>query len=233
MDPLTLTRLTGMTRIEVSVEDIALRLIVAFLLGVTIALTYRKTHKGFAFSYSMVVGIILISMIVSMVLMVIDNSLARAFGLVGALAIIRFRTPVKDVRDIVFLFLAVANGISTGAGAFEIAIIGVLSANFVSLGLYVSRFGGAKRARDLLIKVHVDSEVFKKCGTLFETHLEKYCESFALIEMQSGDDMPYEIIYSLQLLKDDNLQPLFVEISSAEGVTDVVLMSAVHNMDVQ
>lgn len=233
MDPLTLTRLTGITRIEVGIEDIALRLIVAFLLGITIALTYRKTHKGFAFSYSMVVAIILISMIVSMVLMVIDNSLARAFGLVGALAIIRFRTPVKDVRDIVFLFLAVANGISSGAGAFEIAIVGVLSANMVSLGLYVSRFGGARRARDLLIKVHIDAEVFKRSGTSFESYLEKYCESFSLIEMQSGNDAPYEIIYSLQLLKDDNLHPMFGEISNTEGVTDVVLMSAVHNMDVQ
>ena len=150
MDTLTLSRLTGITRIELGFEEVAIRILLAFTLGVLTALAYRATHRSYSFSYSMVVAIILVSMLVSMVLMVIDNSLARAFGLVGALAIIRFRTPIKDIRDIIFLFAGVANGIACGAGAFMIAGIGIVSINIIALLLYWTKFGGSVQSDSYL-----------------------------------------------------------------------------------
>jgi len=233
MDTLTLSRLTGITKVEIGLTEIALRLLIALILGITIAITYRKTHKAFAFSYSMVVAIILISTTVSMVLMVIDNSLSRAFGLVGALAIIRFRTPVKDIRDIVFLFLAVANGIACGAGAFTIAAAGVLGGNIIGLTLYSFRFGGSQRTSNLLVKLMVDQELIEKEGDMFENLLEKYCDSFSLIELQAGGSVAQEIIYSIRLSEDGHVQPLVTELNSLSGVNSVVVLSSIHNMDVQ
>ena len=73
-------------------------------------------------------------MITAIVLMVIGNNLARAFGLVGAMSIIRFRTAVKDTQDIVFIFFSLAVGMAAGVGYHLIAICGTV---FVSLTMLV------------------------------------------------------------------------------------------------
>ena len=181
----------------------------------------------------MVVAIILVSVIVCMVLMVIDRSLARAFGLVGALAIIRFRTPVKDIRDIVFLFLAVANGISTGAGAFNIALTGVIGANIIALVMYSVKFGSTAKSGNLLLKIIVDAVAARDENFSIDPILQKYCDSYELIEMQASGETPQEIIYSIQLGQENLLQTLINEVSSETGIQNVVVLSAVHNMDVQ
>ena len=231
MDTLTLSRLTGITKIEIGFEEIATRLALAFILSLITAIVYRKTHKSYTFSYNMIVAIILISVLVSMVLMVIDNSLARAFGLVGALAIIRFRTPVKDVRDIIFLFAAVANGIATGAGAFLIAATGTLFANFLAYTLYITRFGGEERADNLLLKIQYTGR--SEVDAMFKDILVNYCKSYSLIELLKGEDFDNEYIYSIKLQRDEGLAPLTDEISGLEEVNRVSVLSAMHNMDVQ
>ena len=208
MDPLSIARLTGISQIDVSTADIVQRLGLAALLALTVALSYRRTHKAYAYSYSMVAAIIMISLIVCMVLMVIDNSLARAFGLVGALAIIRFRTPVKDVRDIVFLFLAVGNGIACGAGAFRIALIGVLSTCLAGLLLYASHFGDPKLSKRLLLKISFDPSKLAEPDTFFSESLESFVDSYRLIELHAGGDGFQEALYSIQLSDGNNLPSL-------------------------
>jgi len=68
------------------------------------------------------------------VIMVVGNNLARAFGLVGTLSIIRFRTAIKDTQDLVFIFFALSMGLAAGAGFYKIAFIGTL---FISLIIYL------------------------------------------------------------------------------------------------
>ena len=233
MDTLTLARLAGISSVDVGYLEIAFRLSLAFLLGSTIAVTYRQTHKTFAFSYSMQVGIVLISIIVAMVLMVVDNSLARAFGLVGALAIIRFRTPVKDIRDIVFLFLAVGNGIACGAGAFKIALLGTLSANVISLIMYSPKFNLKQNAEDLLIRVSISNEHFDAENAPVDRLLEQYCYSFALIELNASADAPYDAIYSIRLGSEKDIAPIVKELSGMPGILSASVLSSMHNMDFQ
>lgn len=233
MDPLTITRLTGISQIDLGTVDILQRLGLAALLAVTVALSYRRTHKAYAYSYSMVAAIIMISLIVCTVLMVIDNSLARAFGLVGALAIIRFRTPVKDVRDIVFLFLAVGNGIACGAGAYKIALIGVLSTCIAGLLLYASHFGDAKLAKRLMLKVVFDPEKLRESEDFLNESLESLSESYDFIELHAGGDGYHEVLYSVELFDVKKLPALVTRLTATEGVTSATVLSALHNPDIQ
>lgn len=233
MDALTLSRLTGITRIEIGFEEVATRLALAFVLSIITALIYRSTHKSYTFSYNLIVSIVLISVLVCTVLMVIDNSLARAFGLVGALAIIRFRTPVKDIRDIVFLFTAVTTGIACGAGAFTIAVSGVLFANIIAYALYWTRFGGSEKADNLLIKIHYNEDASEDVEKQFSDALKSGTASYSLVELLKGANITNEGIYSVKLSSDDQLPPLINFISGIEGVTHVNVLSAIHNMDVQ
>jgi len=97
-----------------TIRDVLTRVALAFVLGILTALLYRKTHHSPSCSRSFLNTLAMLSMITCMVMMVIGNSIARAFSLVGALSIIRFRTAVKDSRDIAFVFLALAAGMAAG-----------------------------------------------------------------------------------------------------------------------
>ena len=103
---------------------IVLNLILAFALGVVIAAVYRWTHTSMA-GNSMVDALIILCMLIAVVMVVIGESVARAFSLVGALSIIRFRTVVQDARDIAFVFFALAVGMAIGAGNPPVAVIGL------------------------------------------------------------------------------------------------------------
>ena len=93
------------------------RLIVAFILGCGVAGIYRWTHRGdAAYSPTFVTTLVLMSVLVAIVTQVIGDNSARAFGLLGALAIVRFRTLVRDTRDTAFVVFTVVEGMAIGAG---------------------------------------------------------------------------------------------------------------------
>ena len=88
--------LAGLSQIY-SQFDILMNLTLSIFLGLFISYVYKLTHKGVSYSQSFMLTIVFVTIIVAMVMMVIGNNVARAFALVGALSIIRFRTVVKAV----------------------------------------------------------------------------------------------------------------------------------------
>ena len=101
-----------------------LRLLTALLAGMVVAFSYMRSHTTLTYSHSFIQALVLLSMVVSMIMMAVGDSLARAFGLGAALAIVRFRTPIKDARDTAFLFLAVAAGMAAGTGLLLLSLAG-------------------------------------------------------------------------------------------------------------
>ncbi|MEJ2051098.1 MAG: DUF4956 domain-containing protein, partial [Calditrichota bacterium] len=97
---------------SLSAGQVIINISVALLCGFIISLFYKWTYRGPNYSSNYVNSIIVLAMITAVVIMVIGNNLARAFGLVGAMSIIRFRTAVKDTQDIVFIFFALAVGLA-------------------------------------------------------------------------------------------------------------------------
>ena len=86
-------------------------LLIALLVGLFIFFIYKKTFGGVMYSRNFNLSLIMLTMVTSLMLMLISNSLAVSMGMVGALSIIRFRTAVKDPIDTVFMFWAVGEGI--------------------------------------------------------------------------------------------------------------------------
>ena len=87
-------------------------ILVAFLLSTVVGVTYIKTFRGLSYSRTYIQAVILSSMVAATVIHAIGDSLARGLGMMGALAIIRFRSSFKDPRDIMFMFAALAAGIA-------------------------------------------------------------------------------------------------------------------------
>ena len=133
---------------------ILINLVAAFVLSIIVALAYKKNHKGLSYSQSLIFSFILLSVTTSCVIMVIGNNLARAFGLVGALSIIRFRTVVKDTKDTAYVFFALAVGMATGTGAYAIALLSTLVFVCVDTFLTKTNFGSIRK-HEYIVKVLV------------------------------------------------------------------------------
>jgi len=171
-------------------------------LGLSLALClllayfYRQSHRGLSYSVSFVHATILLGVTVSIIMLVIGSNIARAFTLVGALSIIRFRNPIKDSRDVAFLFIAMAIGMSVGTGFYLTATIFTLFISFVAYAL--SRFGiGTTTRREQLLKVQasVSLDYQVAFNELFYRDLREH----HLLSMETlRDGSQVELVYSVE-----------------------------------
>ena len=126
-------------KVDTSPVQILLVFLLAFALAFLWATVYRKTHSGIAYTRSFYFSLILISPIVAMIMMSIRSNVALSLGLVGSLSVIRFRTVIKDTRDMTFLFMAIAIGLAVGAHVWMIGIIG--AAVIALIAIVMSKIG--------------------------------------------------------------------------------------------
>lgn len=109
---------------DINISKILLSLAVAFFIGFFIYLLYKRVFSGVLYSKSFNISLIGMSMVTAMVIIAVNSNLVLSLGMVGALSIVRFRTPIKDPTDLIFLFWAAAAGIVSGAGFYTLAIVG-------------------------------------------------------------------------------------------------------------
>ena len=107
--------------------DMALGLACSFAIGMFIYWIYKRYFRGVVYSYNYNVSFVLMTMITTLIIMTISTNIVLSLGMVGALSIVRFRTAVKDPLDIVYMFWAIAAGISTGAKLYPLALLGSLA----------------------------------------------------------------------------------------------------------
>src|SRR5437016_2199353 len=131
---------------DVKLSVLAPRLAVALALGCVVAGVYRLTHGRRGEAAGLTATLVMLTALIGLVTLVIGNSVARAFSLVGALAIVRFRTVVEDTRDTAFVIFAVAVGMAVGAGFLTIPLLGIRFAA-VAAFLFRPRAGRSEERR--------------------------------------------------------------------------------------
>lgn len=129
---------------DISLSKIVITMAIAFLIGFFIYLLYKRIFSGVLYSKSFNVSLIGMTLITSMVIIAINSNLVLSLGMVGALSIVRFRTPIKDPTDLIFLFWAAAAGIVTGAGFFSLAIAGSVIVGLV-LFIFIKKHRSKRR----------------------------------------------------------------------------------------
>jgi uncharacterized membrane protein YhiD involved in acid resistance len=196
---------------------------VALVCGFLISLFYRWTYRGPDYSITFVNSIPALSMITAGVIMVIGNNLARAFGLVGALSIVRFRTAIKDTQDIVFIFFSFVVGMAAGVGLQSIAITGTV---FIGISMFIlSRINYASpKRREFLLQFYFTSSGEQEAPYL--PTLEKYCRRHKLINVKSPRDGDLlELSYYINLKARDESGVFVRELGRIQDVTHVNLFS--------
>lgn len=206
----------------VQLSELLLTLLLAFVCGQLVAWTYTWSHRGLSYSREFVQSLLLISMIVGMVMVVVGDSLARAFGLMGALAIIRFRTAVRDTRDIAFVFLALAAGIAAGSRHYLTAFIGTPTICLIAWWLTAIGFGGRHEVEAFLRVCLPEGSAFRP---LLHRVLMRYCRSYTFVSATAGPDGAGRE-HSFQLLLHDKglFDPMMRELDSMDETSAIDLM---------
>lgn len=205
-----------------SIESLLLCLLATFLLSQATAWVYLRTHRGVSYSGTMARSLVILSLIVALVMVVIGNNIARAFGLFGALALIRFRTPVKDANDTVFLFLSVAIGIATGTGNILAGTVGTLVICLVIIYLSTIQFGNPLSHDGLLrFQIPVGQGRDEDIGQV----LNRYCDSFNLLHIRQNEGAStLEMSYQIKLVDSRFSSQLVAEIEALSEVSQLSLL---------
>lgn len=196
-------------------------ILTALLCSMAIGWLYKKTYKGPGYSVAFVNSIILMAMITAMVILVIGNNLARAFGLVGAMSIIRFRTAVKDTLDIVYIFFALVIGMAAGAGYYKIAFLSTFVVGTVIFMLSRTGSKGAGKA-DSLLQFAYSVNGNGHAGYL--PVLRKYCRRHMVINTRAlENEDTLELSFYVHLRSEQENDQLVRELRKVAGVSRVNL----------
>ena len=127
MPPWLITTLSSSEDLTVKgVAKMSGRIIAAMILGGGVVGVYRWAKRGEFVPPTFVTTLVLLAGLIAMATQVIGDNIARAFALVGALSVVRFRTVVKDTQDTAFVILAVVVGMSAGASHLAVGIVGLI-----------------------------------------------------------------------------------------------------------
>ena len=204
------------------IEQVLTSLLLAFILASVLATIYRWTFQSLSYSRSFVHTMVLGSMIVSMLIMAIGNNLARGLGILGTLAIIRFRTPIRDPRDMMFLFASLGVGIACGSNTFTVAIVGTVAISMAALLLHVSPFA-SRRQYEGLLRFTLPTEPTMQDEV--KDALHECCSAFYLLAMREaaqGDLIEYS--YQVRLLDPSYQAELVEKLHEIEEVSDANIL---------
>ena len=208
---------------------IAYTMMLSFLLSVVLAVIYQKTFRGLSYSRNYVQAIVLISIISAVIIQSVGDSLARGVGIMAAMAIIRFRTNLKDPRDTLFLFASLAAGISCGAYAFNVAIIGTAGFSIAAIILYYSPLG-PNSYFDGMLRFNMPAENTQR--NELESIIHAYCKAFSLVtlrELAQGDRMDYA--YHIKLRKGKTHESFLSELKTLDSMKGLSLMMQEATVD--
>lgn len=212
-----------------SVEDIILVTILSFVLSLVIGWVYKATYKGVAYTQSYVHTLTLMSMVVAVIMLIIGSNIARAFTLLGALSIVRFRNAIKDTRDVGFIFFAMAIGMACGTrfyllAVFSTILIGLLWLALSTLNLF------SKDIKEQVLKVRLPSDI--RYDTLFESLFSKYLTRFSLIAVETVQAGTLtELVYGIELRRRADSQEFLNEMRKLNDNNKVVLITGFHEVD--
>jgi hypothetical protein len=205
-----------------SVISIIYTLLLSFVLSSMVALTYEKTFRGLSYSRNYLQALVLSSIVAGTVMQAIGDNPVRGLGVLGALAIIRFRTQFKDPRDIIFLFAAVASGISCGVFGYAIASIGTIGFCVVAIVLYYSPFGQS-RAFDGMLRFNVLSDSATRMS--LESILKDNCSNVALISIrESAQGTRLDYAYHVKLKEARSKEEFINQVRDLNSIKDVNLL---------
>lgn len=183
-------------------------MLVSIVLGLVISLVYLYTHRKEGNDQNFCLTLVMLPIIISIIILLIGNNVARAFSLAGAFSIIRFRSAPGDAKDISYIFFTLAIGLACGMGYISYAILCTIILCLLMMILSVIGFGKEKK-RPMQLKVTVPEHL--NYQDLLDEVLDEYTDSWMLERVRTREfGALFEVCYRIQL-KDAKAQKAFLD----------------------
>jgi hypothetical protein len=201
--------------------DLALRLFLALFLGMVVSALYRVTRTESEPS-SFPTTLVLLTILIAMVTKVIGDNVARAFSLVGALSIVRFRTVVRDTEDTAYVIFAVVTGMALGANRLWIAGIGIVVVGIAAFLLKsLTKKPPAELTHALTVRVGIGHDV----DSVVKETLSTYATAWRVQSVStSKQGLSVDVTYNLNVRSQDLAEAFVKALNLLEGVQSVELI---------
>jgi hypothetical protein len=205
-------------------------ILISYLFAQAIAFAYMLTHQGVTYSRSLVVALVAAGLVSTVLMLAIGNNMARGLGIVGTLALIRFRMQMHDSLDMIYVFAAFAGGVSAGTGNFATGGIGTAAFVIIVGTLQMTGFGSRHR-HDGVLRLQLPASDASETALL--GCLKNHCRRFAAIalrEVAQGQDL--ERIYQVTLRRPGKEALLLHELAAIEGAhaVSIAMEEATHEI---
>ena len=212
-----------------SIDHVLIVLAVSVALGFLISFSYMFTHKKESYGKSFVATLVMLPTIISIIIMLVGNSIATAFSLTGAFALIRFRSTLGDTKDIAYIFFSVAVGLACGTGYVAYGAVFAVFLCLVMIFIEKTRFGTQKNDT-LTLKVTIPENL--NFHGLLDDVLNKYTLSWTLKKVRTVDfGALFEATYHISVPAGADLKKLMDEIRAKNGNLGVSL--TMHEYELQ
>jgi len=206
----------------ISWQAALISMLLAFVLCHLVAAVYGWTYRGLSYSKGFVHSLVFAGPVATFLMLAIGDNIARGMGLLGTMALIRYRATLKDSRDLVFVFSSLAVGIAVGVQSYFVAIIGTVSFCLFTLHLTFSTFAG-RRQFDGLIRFQVPA--LAESDTLCKNILSQYCSNFVLVNLwEVAQGRVMEHAYQMKLKVPSYHESLILALRTAPEVAGVCVL---------
>jgi len=205
--------------------EVAVRLAAALLLGAIVSVIYRFTRPSSDVAPSFTTTLVLLAVLIAMVTQVIGDNVARAFSLVGALSIVRFRTVVRDTQDTAYVIFAVGVGMAAGAGNLVVGAIGIVTVSIAALALRqrplaTARAAAAAPTHELQVRVGIGHDTGSLLGPVLDAHAPQRTV-ISLSSTRQGTAV--EVTYRTTVANEATGEALVRALNRLEGVQGIIL----------
>lgn len=209
--------------------DVAASLTLAFILSSAIGWVYRRTHRNVSYSQSYVQTLVIVALVISVIMLVVGSNIARAFALVGALSVVRFRNAIKETRDVGFIFLVMAIGMATGTRFYLLATVATVAICLVIL--LMNRFNWfALDVQRQLVKVQVPPEL--EYHQRVEDVLVRHCSEFEQVSTETArSGALVELNFTAQLKKGSTSAQLIEALNAVNAGQRVSVLTGYDQTD--
>lgn len=205
-------------------------LLLSFVFSFIIAVVYVLTFRGFSYSRPFVQSIVLSSLVTTMAMISIEGSMARGLGMMGALTMIRFRSSVKDPKDMIFIFASIAIGIACSVQKFDLALLGTII--FCGIAIIINNVSlGKNTYYDGLIRIQSDND--KDILNQINNVLASQSTRFSLVSLREiAQGKKYDYSFQVKLKSQVNQAGLLGSIKNINNIDNVTFLIQQTNLEI-
>ena len=209
--------------------DVAIVMLLSCGLSMACAAIYRSTHRGTSYAQSFAQTLVLMGMVTALIMLIIGSNIARAFSLVGALSVIRFRNAVKETRDVGFMFLVMAIGMACGTRFYLLATFATaVFAAVLSVMFKLEFFSKDVAERLLRVRLPAERDIDRTLEPIFREWLVD--NRLVAIETVAGGALQ-EIVYTVVLKPKADPQAFLEAVRTVTDNNKVALVMGQQEVD--